>query len=70
MVARFGPIPLGVGPISGPCAGCDARTFCGKDLFKDLILQEKTRASHPALGPETGPTPSGIGPTLATIYPP
>ena len=61
MVARFGPIPLGVGPISD---------ILLQIFFKDLILQEKTRASHPALGPEIGPTPSGIGPILATIYPP
>ena len=27
MVAKVGHIPLGVGPISGPSAGCDARVF-------------------------------------------
>ena len=69
MVARFGLFCLEWARFLAHVPGAMPGHFVAK-IVKDLILQDKTRASHPALGPEIGATPSGIGPNLATIYPP
>ena len=60
MVAKIGPIPLGVGPISGPSAGCDARSHMGAP---ERALKS---AADPAPFPAPAPLPVSLS-ASATI---